>query len=95
MVTRCVHKWTKPGAGGYKHQRTGRSTAQRVKTAIRGWSVGIQRSRVVASGGLAIKRSWGRGGGGIVIRPFQEVHSSYPSRTPALFRVHVTKGVTG
>ncbi|KAG7239209.1 hypothetical protein INR49_029962 [Caranx melampygus] len=72
---------------GHKHKRTGGPAAQGLKTAIRGWSVGIQRSRVVAGGGVAVERSRSRGGGGIVIRPFQEVHSGYPSRTPAIFGI--------
>lgn len=90
-----MHKGAEPWAGGHKHKRTGRPTPQRVKAAIRWWSLGVQRSREVASGRVAVKRRWGRGGGGIVVCPFQEVNSSYPSRAPALFRVHVTEGGTG
>lgn len=89
-----MHKGAQPWAGGHKHKWTGCPTAQGLKTAIGRWSVSVQRSRVAASGGVAVKRSWGRGGGGIVIRPFQEVHSGYPSRPPALFGVHVVEGGT-
>lgn len=88
-----VHKGAEPGAGGHKHKRTGRPTAQGLKAAIWGWSVGVQ-SRVVARGGVAVKRGRGRSGGGIVVSPFKEVHSGYPSRPPALFRVHVAEGGT-
>lgn len=90
-----MHKGAEPRTGGHKHKRTGRPTPQRVKAAIRRWSLGVQRSREVASGRVTVKRCWGRGGGGIVVRPFQEVNSSYPSGAPALFRVHVTEGGTG
>lgn len=82
------------GTRGHKHKRTSGPAAQGLKTAIRGWSVGIQRGRVVAGGGVAVERSRSRGGGGIVVRPFQEVHSGYPSRTPTIFGVHVTEGGT-
>lgn len=86
-----VHKGAEPGAGGHKHKRTGRPTAQGLKAAIWGWSMGIQRSRVVARGGVAVKRGRGRSWGGIVVCPLQKVHAGNPSRPPALFRVHVTE----
>lgn len=89
-----VHEGAETWAGGHKHKRTSGPTAQRLKAAIWWWSVGVQRSRVVASGGVAVKRSRGRSGGGIVVCPLQEVHSGYPSRPPALFGVHVTEGGT-
>lgn len=90
-----MHKGAEPRAGGHKHKRTGRPTPQRMKTAIRRWSLGVQRSGVVARSREAVERRWGRRGGGIVVRPFQEVNSSYPTGAPALFRVHVTEGGTG
>lgn len=94
VVAGWVHKGAESGARGHKHKRTGRPTAQRLKAAIWGWSMGVQRSGVVARGGVAIKRSRGRGGGSIVVRPLQEVHSGYPSRPSALFGVHVAEGGT-
>lgn len=94
VVAGWVHKGAESGAGGHKHKRTCGPAAQRLKAAIWVWSMGIQRSREVARGGVAVKRSRGRGGGGIVKSPLKEVHSGYPSRPPALFGVHVTEGDT-
>lgn len=92
MLTGWVHERAEATAGGHKHQRTGRPAPQGLKAAIGRRSVGVQSSRVVARGGVAVERSWSRGGGSIVVRPVQEVHSGYPSRPPAVFGVHVTEG---
>lgn len=91
VLTGRVHKGAEPGAGGHKYKRTSRPTAQGLKAAIWGRSMGVQRSRVVARGGVAIERGSGRSGGSIVVSPFKEVHSGYPSRPTALFRVHLTE----
>lgn len=89
VVAGRVHKGAESGAGRHKHKRTGRPTPQGLKAAIWGWPLCIQRCRVVAW--VAVKRSWDRGGGDIIVGPFQKVHSGSPSGPPALFGVHVTE----
>lgn len=86
-----MHKGAEAGARGHEHKRTVRPAAQRLQAPIRGWPQCVQRSRVIASTGVAVQ-SWGWGWSCVVIGPLQEVHSGDPSRPLALLWVHVKEG---
>lgn len=88
VVARRVHEGADTWAGRHVHMRTGGPTAQGLMSAI------VQRSREEARAGVVVERSLSRGGGSVVVCPFQKVHSGDPSRPPALLRVHGSKGGT-